>query len=157
MTLSDLGDLGDLLGGIGVIATLVYLSLQIRANTREVRAASLDTVATSHFEIQRILGQEPGLAKIWFDGLKGEVELSEVDAQRFWFLLLTVARRWERAFLKSRSGTLDTEAWAGIEAEYIAIFSNPGAKSCWKSIRRGFSSDFVEFVNSATQLGGKTS
>jgi hypothetical protein len=151
MTLSDLGDLGDFLGGIGVIVTLVYLAVQIRANTREVRAASFDSVSTAHFEIQGILGQEPGLAKIWFDGLKGQVELSEVDAQRFWFLFVTVARRWERAFLKTRSGTLESDAWSGIEAEYIAIFSNPGAQNCWKSMRRGFSSEFVAFVNAATR------
>jgi hypothetical protein len=69
---------------------------------------------------------------------------------------LTVARRWERAFLKSLSGTLETDAWAGIEAEYIAIFSNPGAQMAWHNMRRGFSSEFVAFVNNATQPGTKT-
>jgi len=38
MTLSQLGDLGDFLGGIGVIVTLVYLAVQIRHDTQAVRA-----------------------------------------------------------------------------------------------------------------------
>jgi hypothetical protein len=53
LTLSDLGNLGEFLGGIGVIVTLAYLAIQIRRNTQEVRSASLDAVAASHFEFQR--------------------------------------------------------------------------------------------------------
>ena len=37
MTLSQLGDLGDLLGGIAVIVTLLFLALQIRKQTIEAR------------------------------------------------------------------------------------------------------------------------
>ncbi len=34
MTIMELGALGELLGAIGVIATLIYLSVQVRQNTR---------------------------------------------------------------------------------------------------------------------------
>ena len=53
MILSDLGDLGDFLGGIGVIATLVYLAIQIRRNTFAVRSTSLDSAYAAHMEFQR--------------------------------------------------------------------------------------------------------
>lgn len=151
MTLSDLGDLGDFVGGIGVIVTLGYLAFQIRANTRAVQSASLDSVATSHFEFQKTLGQDPELVKLWFDGLTGRAELSEIDSQRFWFLLMSLLRQWERAFYKGRAGTLELGAWAGIEAELVAVFSNVGAQRQWKLNRSGFSTDFVEFVESTTQ------
>lgn len=154
MTLSDLGDLGDFLGGIGVIVTLVYLAFQIRANTRAVQSASLDAVATSHFEIQKSLGIEPGLAKIWYDGLKGRTGMPEEESQRFTFLLLSVARQWERAFYKGRAGALESGVWAGIEAEWVAIFRNPGARRGWEMFKRGFSTDFVSHVESAIRSGG---
>lgn len=38
MTLEDLGNLGEFLGAIGVIVTLVYLAVQVRQNTRMMRA-----------------------------------------------------------------------------------------------------------------------
>jgi hypothetical protein len=113
MTLTQLGDLGDFLGGIGVVVTLVYLALQIRKNTQAVHSASLDSVASSHLEFQRSMGQDPELTKLWFDGLSGEIDLSETDSQRFLFLLLSVARHWESAFTKGRVGTLPSSAWAG--------------------------------------------
>ena len=34
MTLQDLGSIGELVGALATIATLVYLAIQIRANTR---------------------------------------------------------------------------------------------------------------------------
>ncbi len=34
MSLEDLGNLGEFLGSIGVIVSLIYLALQIRQNTR---------------------------------------------------------------------------------------------------------------------------
>jgi hypothetical protein len=39
MSLEDLGNIGELIAAIGVIASLVYLAVQIRANTNQVRSA----------------------------------------------------------------------------------------------------------------------
>jgi len=36
--LEDLGNLGDFIGGIAVIATLIYPALQVRNNTRSTEA-----------------------------------------------------------------------------------------------------------------------
>lgn len=37
MTLAELGALGKFVGGIAVILTLVYLAVQIRQNTKQMR------------------------------------------------------------------------------------------------------------------------
>jgi hypothetical protein len=52
MTLQDLGDLGDLVGGIAVVITLIYLAVQIRQNTALITA---QTVQASVDATQRVL------------------------------------------------------------------------------------------------------
>ncbi len=52
MTLQDLGALGDLIGGIAVVITLVYLAQQIRQNTALITA---QTVQASVDATQRVL------------------------------------------------------------------------------------------------------
>ncbi len=50
MTIQDLGALGELLGAVAVLATLIYLALQTRQNTMAI-AAQLDAAqisATQH-------------------------------------------------------------------------------------------------------------
>ena len=48
MTIIELGALGELLGAVGVIATLVYLSIQIRQNTRSLDATQRLALAQTY-------------------------------------------------------------------------------------------------------------
>jgi hypothetical protein len=151
LTLSQLGDLGDFLGGIGVIVTLLYLALQIRRNTQSVHAASLDSVAESHLEFLRSVGQDPALSKLWFNGLSGKLDLAETDGQQFGMLLLSVARLWERAFHMNRVGALDSLSWAGIGTELTLVLATPGGQAFWKTRQPMFSPDFVVYVEEAVE------
>ena len=38
--LEELGNLGDFIGGVAVLVTLIYLSIQIRQNTAQVKIGS---------------------------------------------------------------------------------------------------------------------
>ena len=44
MNWEALGAIGEIVGAVAVIATLGYLAVQIRQNTRSVRAATLQSV-----------------------------------------------------------------------------------------------------------------
>ncbi len=149
MTLSDLGNLGDFLGGVGVIVTLAYLAIQIRRNTQEVRSASLDSVAASHLEFQRSVWADPVLNRLWFDGMTGKMPLPEEDGRRFLFMVISCARHWERAYHKARGGTLDSTSWSGIHQELAGVFSFPGTQDYWKRIQYMFPPDFVDFAEKA--------
>ena len=45
MTIQDLGSLGELIAAVATIATLVYLAMQIRQNTKQVRASTFQGVS----------------------------------------------------------------------------------------------------------------
>ena len=152
--LEDLGNIGDFLGGIGVVITLAYLATQIRANTRSVRSASLDSISTSISEFIDKTAQDSTLTKLWFDGLSGTVELSEDDRRRFDLLLISLARRWENAFHQSRAGALDSASWSGMQAGLTAVYLSPGAQSWWKQSRAILSTEFVEFAEGVFNEAG---
>ena len=44
MTLQDLGSIGELVGAAATVATLIYLAVQIRANTGAMRSAAAQSV-----------------------------------------------------------------------------------------------------------------
>ena len=151
MTISDLGDLGDFLGGIGVIITLIYLAIQIRRNTTTVRTASLDSAYTSHMEFQRTVWSDPDLNKLWFAGLLGEEPLVATDGRRFFFMLISCARVWENAYIKAQEGSLETKAWAGLNQELLDVFSAPGVQPYWGEVFTRYSHEFVTFAESAVR------
>ncbi|MBL6691364.1 MAG: hypothetical protein ISP91_13320 [Pseudomonadales bacterium] len=41
MNLEQLANLGELIGGVAVVASLIYLAVQIRQNTRMVKSSTL--------------------------------------------------------------------------------------------------------------------
>ncbi len=149
MTLGELGDLGDFLGGIGVVITLAYLAIQIRKNTQSVRAAALDSISTSISEFMDRIAQDPDLTRLWFDGLSGEVDLSKTDYRRFTLLLISLVRRWENAFHQGRAGTLESAAWVGMREGLATVFSSPGARAWWTDARQLFSPAFVAVAEQA--------
>jgi hypothetical protein len=152
MTLSDLGDLGDFLGGIGVIATLVYLAIQIRRNTMAVRSTSLDSAYSAHMQFQRTVWSDSELNKLWFDGLRGKSQLSDADKDRFFFMVISCARLWEGAYFKVHQGSLESKVWAGLNEELTQVFAYPGMQRCWTgAVREMCAQEFVEFVESAVR------
>ena len=60
-----LGNLGDFIGGIAVVATLVYLALQIRQNTNSVKGVGAASYREGINSFVSLLAQDGALADIW--------------------------------------------------------------------------------------------
>jgi hypothetical protein len=150
MMLSSLGDLGDFIGGIGVIVTLIYLAIQIRRNTVAVHSASLDSAYAAHMEFQRTVWTDPDLCSFWHEGLGGKEFDSPEERRRFSFMLNTCLRLWESAYFKAQYGQLHSKPWIGLNRELTFVFSTPGAQKNWKGIRSICSSEFSDYVQAET-------
>lgn len=75
MSIQDLGALGEILGGAGVIITLIYLARQIRENSRQVRlstTASLNDLINQGFDP---IYNNAETTHIWLTGLESPTSL----------------------------------------------------------------------------------
>ncbi len=52
MSLQDLGAIGELLGGVAIIVSLLYVGLQIKHGNREARATTLQATLDSEMSLQ---------------------------------------------------------------------------------------------------------
>jgi hypothetical protein len=59
MTLQNLAYLGEFVGGVAVIITLLYLALQIRQNSKIVRAAAYQSLNEASARVLRTMAQGP--------------------------------------------------------------------------------------------------
>ena len=115
MTIQDLGSIGEFLGGLAVLVSLVYLALQIRQNTTSVRAAASASVAESLSRVTETMSLEPELARIWTEGLADHDSLDGDARIRFNMIFLTYMRRIENAFYQQSRGFLDPDHWQTTE------------------------------------------
>jgi hypothetical protein len=51
-TLQDLGSLGEFVGALGVVISLIYLARQMIQNTTSVRAASFNSMTENSIRLQ---------------------------------------------------------------------------------------------------------
>jgi len=145
MNWEALGAIAELLGAIGVIATLVYLSAQIRHNNEQLRGAATTAVYEYQRTLTGMLSADPELYKI---ALRGNEDLASLDAweqQRFTIWAIHETGMWEMCHRLLKQGALDRELYRGKETYWLQLHSSPGRRQWWEThsvmLNEGFYSD----------------
>jgi len=140
-----LGAIAELLGAIGVIATLVYLSAQIRHNNEQLRGAATTAVYEYQRTLTEMLSEDQELYKI---ALRGNEDLSSLDSweqQRFTIWCIHETGMWEMCHRLLKQGALDEELYLGKEAYWLQLHSSPGRREWWHThsvmLNEGFYGD----------------
>ena len=84
MSLQDLGALGELVGAVAVVLTLLYVAAQIRQNTRSLRSATSFAVNQALAEINgRWVSNPDGFTDLWLRGCADLDSLTPLERERF--------------------------------------------------------------------------
>lgn len=77
--LEDLGNVGDFVGGIAVIATMFYLAVQIRRNTNATQASSMHEFLENWRALTRLSIENPSILDIHRRGMADYDALSDAE------------------------------------------------------------------------------
>ena len=87
MNWDALAAIGQLLSSVGVIATLVYLAVQIRQNSTLLASSLADSTRDAQSELTRLLASDREALRVFWAGLNDRSALTELDRQQFDSLL----------------------------------------------------------------------
>lgn len=116
MNWEAIGAVGEIIGAIAVVTTLVFLALQLRQNTRAMdernkleRTAALDRHTDSVSRWRGDLARHEDLAEIWYKGIQNK-PLTEVEAARINNMYInfvnTQRSNYERAKVVGETGLM---------------------------------------------------
>ena len=155
VTLEDLGNIGEFVGAIGVVASLIYLALQIRQNshlisqnTSAVKVASADSYLQYGASLRSQFIQDPEVVRIWMGGVNDPESLKAEDRMRFSYLMLNAFYAIQNTFLHTREGVVDREFWEADEAALRAHLQSPGVRAWWPEAQTFLTGTFAKHVNS---------
>jgi hypothetical protein len=131
MNWDAIGAVAELLAAFGVIASLIYLAVQIRQNTESVRMASHHGVTDQVQRSNLAFVQDAEIAELLARGLPDTSSLSDVDRIRFEGILLAIFRTYEELYQLHRKGLTDDELWDSREQSMMRWLSYPGVRSWW--------------------------
>lgn len=147
MTLQEFAQLGGTASGIGVIVSFIYVAIQIRNNTRAVRAAAFQNLASSITGQLDDLARNGELCSLVLRGGDDFESLDRVEKARFRFQTLSFMQRAENAYMQHRIGTIRESDWAGLQVTLEAILSSPGRRAAWNLVRTRTGLEFRTHVD----------
>jgi hypothetical protein len=133
MTLADLGNLGDFIGGVLVVVSLFYLAFQIRQNTRALRAASYQEAVRSVNDWAGLFAQSPDLSELFLGGVARYETLDPAKRNRFHHLLAIHLRNYSTALRLVGEGFLPAGACRAYDTFVERFMRSPALRRWWES------------------------
>jgi len=146
MTIQDLGAVGEVVGGIAVIATLVYLASQIRQSNIATHRLMYANAAEKISDYWLNLASNFELYELYVQMLRTPDELSRQESERAYLVLDSYLTLMESYYLHNRQygETLSQQRWERVLAR---IFGTPGGRRYWSRRRVAFQDEFAGYLD----------
>jgi hypothetical protein len=138
MRLQDLGAIGDLIGGVAVVVSLIYLAYQIRQNSKQIEQNSRHVEASMYHATNdafnrwfALIAQDADLAALWHRTAAGEA-LKDEELMRVHALLSMLFLSYENNFQQIRLGSVTRETFEIARPAIAAVMSRPVVQAWWK-------------------------
>ena len=153
MELQTLANVGEFLGGLGVIVSLIYLAVQIRGNTSsqqsETYARSLERMAY----MQEFMAKDHALTKMFNEGLIDPSQLTITQKVQFAWVLTEMFGNLEFMFFQSEQRNIPAELWDRWEETMKWWLTFPGVVAWWKGKPTPFTPAFMSCVEECIAQG----
>lgn len=154
MNWDAVGSIAELLGAAGVIVSLLYLSYQIRINTKTVKAEAAKTTYTGWSEFNYELSKHPNgvvIDRMWRPTSNWDDFTDEQQIMLGW-VCRSIVERFEAEFSLYEAGILKSEVWEKHRVYCGSFVRLPAVSTWWESEKEQpiCSDSFIKEIDSAT-------
>jgi len=146
MDLQALGNIGEFVGAIGVIASLVYLANQVRRAHLVARAESIGELMAGP-GVQLLLAGDADAARIYHIGNEDPSRLDAVELERFNKLLGLQLLWFIQVHVAHQGGLVDGDLYEVWVYSMAWELRTPGASKWWLAVRAYYPADVVRAID----------
>src|SRR5262245_57745703 len=147
--------IGQIVGALAVVISLIYLAREVRRNARETRRASMHSLSDKFNRRSQQLAEQPHPSDLDYRGIHDFAPLERAELVRFTIVMSQLFRNYEDAYYGELGGHLDARVWHSWEAAMRDINAYPGVQAWWRSRSRWFSEEeFANYINQLQQTAG---
>lgn len=147
MNWDAIGAVGEIIGALAVVISLLYLAVQIRTQNKQARLAALHEMSKDFREVT-VKFVEDDVTDIFVRANEDYASISEAESVRLIILTTNFFRAWEVAFLENRDGHLDQNIWGMISRDYKQPMGSPSFGHIWALRKHLYDADFQRHVDS---------
>jgi len=142
-----IGAAGETLGAVAVFVSLIYLAIQIRAQNKESRIASVHEIIEAFRQSTAML-INPEVAQIYVKAIRGIDQLEDWERMSFIATSALLMRVWEESFYQHSEERLDDSIWEAMETQYSDWISAKGPQDVWALRKQYYRHEFRRYVDS---------
>jgi hypothetical protein len=147
MNWEAIGAIGEIGGALGVIITLVYLSVQLRQNAKASRLAAIQAASENSSRFSEMLASDNEL--VW-RGLREPDSMDADEKLRFAIALNVFMRREAVAFYLHKEGVMPDSLWDARVGAMTGILNQPGMNLFLDVAGSTLPKDFTDFIINVT-------
>jgi len=129
MNIESLANYADVVGGVAVVISLIYVGIQIHRNTKSSLSLTNQSAHESLANVSLEAAKDPNFSALTRRGMLSFEQLNEDEQFQFLLLMVTVYRRFENIYYQYRKGFLEAELWEGYEQSMLLYFYMAGRHS----------------------------
>ena len=146
-TVQILGNLGEFIGALGVVASLVYVARQMTQNTRSVRAASFNSMVQNSIRLLEHAFRDSEFAAFLHKAESDPDALTPAERVRWDAYMTAVYRHFGNLVYQYRVGALDQQMWDSYRDTLHEHLRTPSWARWFDENRAVFSAALVEEVD----------
>ncbi len=144
MTLTDLASLTQIVGGIGVFASLIFVGIQIRENSKAVRSATAQAVHDNYAGWYMAVGGDAVALATSTKGFADLTSLSAAEKAQFVCIYMAFLSHCQNAFHQWKQGHLSDDLWACWDTLMMNL-NTPGGAEFWAERSYVFGQEFRDY------------
>ncbi len=141
MNWNAISAIADVIGVIAIVVSLIYVSVQIKQNTKVARAATRQAISESTENLGSDLISNGEIAEIFVKHLSGK-ELSPVENLRLQARCYRDMQHWENIHYQYSEGLVSKDQWEGFRKNLFSLLAIDAYREYWEHESFHYSDEF---------------
>ena len=147
MTREKLRSIGEFVGLAAIVASLIMVAFELKQNTDMTRAQIIQSRTETAIDLADTFYNSDHIPEIFVKAENGE-ELTDEEFARYQFWLRASLRNQDNNLQQYNQGLLADHMPRAVAASVRNIISHSAvSRRYWTASKRGYSDEFVEFVD----------
>ena len=146
MTLETMSQLGEFVGGFGVILSLVYLAVQVRSNTNSQRADMTARILDRMAAQQHTYAFDAEASRFFTRAITNPTELTLDERSQFGWLMTEFLSAMEFLMQQYQAGNVDEQTWLRWSKTLDWWLTFPGIRAFWIGRPTPYTASFTDLV-----------
>jgi hypothetical protein len=142
-----LGAIGQVAAVLVGIPSIIYLAIQIRAQTKERRVSAVNALTVQWGDMTNALHDSAELSEIYLRGAQSFIDLDPVSKLRFSAFFNRFVNYFEAMYFAHRDGILTEPAWRRVERTMSDLVACPGVQQWWGARRHWHTEEFGRMID----------